>query len=189
VLDVDAATDQVGEADIVIGTEAVLHRPEIRRRRPALVAFLDFDQELLAPRYRAVVQAQWLATRGAQLLAGRPRDESRLVIQTRQPDHEVVHALVRGRPASVTTAELERRRALGFPPFGALAELTGDDGALTAAADALRGFDAIQVLGPADGRALVVASGADALADALAVGHRAAQSIGRVRMAVDPPRV
>src|SRR5205085_1322756 len=73
VLDVDAATGEIGDADILIGTEAVLHRPEIRRRRPALVAFLDFDQELLAPRYRAVAQAHWLATRGAQLLAGRPR--------------------------------------------------------------------------------------------------------------------
>ena len=189
VLDVDAATEHLGEADILIGTEAVLHRPEIRRRRPSLVAFLDFDQELLAPRYRAVVQAQWLATRGAQLLAGRPREQSRLVIQTRQPDHEVVNALVRGRPALVAAAELERRRALGFPPFGALAELTGDGDALDAAAGALTGFESIQVLGPNDGRALVVAPNADALADALEVGHRAARTVGRVRMAVDPPRV
>jgi primosomal protein N' (replication factor Y) (superfamily II helicase) len=189
VLDVDAATEQVGEADILIGTEAVLHRPEVRRRRPALVAFLDFDQELLAARYRAVAQAHWLATRGAQLLAGRPREQTRLVVQTRQPDHEVVRALVTGRPALVADAELSRRRALGFPPFGALAELTGDDEAVNAAANALRGFDSIQVMGPTDGRALVVAPNPDALADALAVGHAAGRSIGRVRAAVDPPRV
>ena len=104
VLDVDAATAEVGDADILIGTEAVLHRPEIRRRRPTLVAFLDLDQELLAPRYRAAAQAHWLTTRGAQLLAGRPRDETRLVVQTRQPDHEVVRALVTGRPALVAEA-------------------------------------------------------------------------------------
>ena len=189
VLDVDAATEQIGDADILIGTEAVLHRPEIRRRRPALAAFLDFDQELLAPRYRAVAQAHWLATRGAQLLAGRPREQTRLVIQTRQPDHEVVRALVRGRPALVAEAELERRRSLGFPPFGALAELTGDEPAVLASVDALRGFDAIQVLGPTDGRALVVAPNADALADALAIGHAAGRVIGRVRTVVDPPRV
>jgi primosomal protein N' (replication factor Y) len=189
VLDVDADTGEIGATDILIGTEAVLHRPEIRRRRPALVAFLDFDQELLAARYRAVAQAHWLATRGAQLLVGRPRDETRLVVQTRQPDHEVVRALAAGRPAIVAEAELERRRALGFPPFGALAELTGDDAAVDAAAGALGGFDAIQVLGPTDGHALVVAPEPDALADALVVAHTAARPIGRVRIAVDPPRV
>jgi primosomal protein N' (replication factor Y) len=189
VLDVDADTGEIGDADILIGTEAVLHRPEIRRRRPALVAFLDFDQELLAARYRAVAQAHWFATRGAQLLVGRPRDETRLVVQTRQPDHEVVRALAAGRPAIVAEAELARRQALGFPPFGALAELTGDDAAVDAAAGALGGFDAIRVLGPTDGHALVVAPDSDALADALVVAHAAARPIGRVRIAVDPPRV
>ena len=72
VVDVDTATGEVPDADILIGTEAVLHRAAVRRRRPALVAYLDLDQELLAPRYRAAAQAHWLLTRGAQLLAGRP---------------------------------------------------------------------------------------------------------------------
>ena len=189
VVDVDAATEEVGEGDIIIGTEAVLHRPELRRRRPDVVALLDFDQELLAPRFRAVSQAFWLATRGAQLLAGRPRGETRLVVQTRQPEHEVVRALVRGNPAIVADAELERRRALGFPPFGALAELTGADDAIGPVADALRAFIGIQILGPTDGRALVIAPAADLLADALAAAQSARHPNGRVRFAVDPPRV
>ncbi len=189
VLDVDTETAEVGDADIVIGTEAVLHRPELRRRRPTLVAFLDLEQELLAPRFRAAAQAHWLTTRGAQLLAGRPREETRLVVQTRQPEHEVVRALVKGQPALVTEAESERRRALGFPPFGALAEISGDEAAVVAAVEALRGFEQIQALGPTDGRALVVAPDADALADALAVAHAAGRAEGRVRVAVDPPRV
>ena len=71
VVDVDADTgDVAADADIVVGTEAVLHRADIRRRRPTLVAYLDLDQELLAPRYRAATQALWLVVRGAQLLAG-----------------------------------------------------------------------------------------------------------------------
>jgi primosomal protein N' (replication factor Y) (superfamily II helicase) len=193
VVDVDAATAEVGDADIVIGTEAALHRPELRRRRPALVAFLDLDQELLAPRYRAAAQAQWLTTRGAQLLAGRPRDETRLVVQTRQPDHEVVRALVRGEPTIVTEAESARRLALGFPPFGALAEISGDDAAVLAAVDALRGLEvaaaSVQVIGPTAGRALVVAPAADVLADALGLAHAAGRATGRVRVVVDPPRV
>ncbi len=50
ITDVDTATGTVPDADIVVGTASVLHRPEVRRARPTLVAFLDFDQELLAPR-------------------------------------------------------------------------------------------------------------------------------------------
>jgi primosomal protein N' (replication factor Y) len=189
VVDVDAATAEVDAADIVIGTEAVLHRPELRRRRPALVAFLDLDQELLAPRFRAAAQAHWLTTRGAQLLAGRPRNETRLLVQTRQPDHEVVRALAKGQPSIVADAESDRRRTLGFPPFGALAEVSGDEPAVLAAVDSLAGFTAVRVVGPTDGRALVVAPGAATLADALTVGRAAGRTVGRVRIAVDPPRV
>jgi primosomal protein N' (replication factor Y) len=189
VVDVDAATAEVGEADIVIGTEAVLHRPELRRRRPTLVAFLDLDQELLAPRFRAAAQAHWLTTRGAQLLAGRARDETQLVVQARQADHEVVRALVTGRPALVADVETERRRAIGFPPFGAVAELSGDEPAVRASVDAIGAFDALRVVGPTEGKALVIAKDPESLADALAVGHAAARPIGRVRTAVDPPRV
>ena len=136
VVEVDTAIAEVPDADIVVGTEAVLHRAAVRRRRPALVAYLDLDQELLAPRYRAAAQAQWLLTRGAQLLSGRPRRETLLLVQTRIPDHVVVQALVRGEPAAVAEAEVEYRRTLAYPPFGALAELAGTDDALAAAIDA-----------------------------------------------------
>jgi primosomal protein N' (replication factor Y) len=193
VVDVDTATAEVPDADIVVGTEAVLHRAEVRRRRPALVAFLDLDQELLAPRYRAVAQTHWLVTRGAQLLAGRPRTETLLLLQTRVPDHVVVEAVTSGRPDLVSAAELDDRRMLGYPPFGSLAELSGDADALAAAADALRALDApaaaVTVFGPSDGRALVHAAAPEQLADALALALPAGRALGRVRAAVDPPRI
>jgi primosomal protein N' (replication factor Y) len=100
----------------------------------------------------------------------------------------VVQALVRGEPALVAGAEVEYRRTLAYPPFGALAELAGADDALAAAVDALRTLD-VQVFGPTDGRALVHAPDWDALAGALARGLRAGRAIGRVRAVVDPPRV
>ena len=186
--EVDAATGEVPDADVLIGTEAVLHRSVVRRRRPALVAYLDFDQELLAPRYRAATQAHWLATRGAQLLASRPRDETRLLLQTRMPDHVVVRALVHADPEQVAESEREYRAALGYPPFGALAELSGNDDALLAAADAARVLG-VQVFGPSDGHALVHAAGWDDLADALAPAVAAGRALGRVRAVVDPARV
>jgi primosomal protein N' (replication factor Y) len=193
VVEVDTATADVPEADIVVGTEAVLHRAAVRRRRPALVAYLDLDQELLAPRYRAAAQAHWLLTRGAQLLSARPRRETLLLLQTRIPDHVVVQAMVHGDPAPVAAAEIEYRRTLAYPPFGALAELTGADDALAAAVEVLRGLDVqaeqVQVFGPTDGRALVHAPDSEVLATALTRGIPAGRAVGRVRAVVDPPRV
>jgi primosomal protein N' (replication factor Y) (superfamily II helicase) len=193
VVDVDTATTDVPDADIVVGTEAVLHRSAVRRRRPGLVAYLDLDQELLAPRYRAAAQAHWLLTRGAQLLASRPRAESLLLVQTRIPDHVAVRALVRGEPMLVTDAEIEYRRTLAYPPFGALAEVAGAPEPLAAAVAALRALDVqatgVQVFGPADDRALVHAGDWDVLAAALARALPAGRAIGRVRAVVDPPRV
>jgi primosomal protein N' (replication factor Y) len=193
VVDVDAATTDVPHADILVGTEAVLHRSAVRRRRPSLVAYLDLDQELLAPRYRAAAQAHWLLTRGAQLLAGRGRNASLLLVQTRIPDHVAVRALARGEPQLVADAEIDYRRTLAYPPFGALAELAGAAAPLTAAAEALRSLDVqatgVQVFGPVDDRALVHAPGWDELAAALARALPAGRAVGRVRAVVDPARV
>ena len=190
VVDVDAATDEVpvANANIVVGTESALHRPEIRRARPTVVAYLDLDQELLAPRYRAASQALWLVVRGAQLLAARSRDETRLLLQTRMPEHEVVRAIADGRPQVVIEGERARREALGYPPFGALAELSGDESALQVACNELKAGP-VTVLGPNEGRALVRASDPDGLAQALANAVPGARAHGRLRVAVDPARI
>jgi primosomal protein N' (replication factor Y) (superfamily II helicase) len=181
---VDASTDAVPDAPVLIGTEAVLHRVT---RDVGLVAFLELDQELLAPRAYAAEQAMWLLVRGARLL----RDTGPLLLQTRLPEHEVVQAAVRGAPMLVAEAERARRRSLGFPPFGGLAELRGAAEAVAAACDAVREHG-ITVLGPvADGsQALLRAPSTDALCDALAApGVEAARSRGRLRVDVDPRRV
>src|SRR5262249_18079009 len=66
VASVDAATDAVPDSPVLVGTEAVLHRVAAGGGRPVgLVAYLELDQELLAPRARAVEQALWLLVRGA----------------------------------------------------------------------------------------------------------------------------
>ena len=53
VIAVTGETGELSDADVFVGTEAVLHRV----RNVDVVAFLDFDAELLAPRYRAAEQA------------------------------------------------------------------------------------------------------------------------------------
>ena len=179
-------------ANIVVGTEAALHRADLRRRRPALVAYLDLDQELLAPRYRAATQALWLLVRGAQLLAARPRSETRLLVQTRLPDHEVVRAVAEGRPQIVTEGEIARRRALGYPPFGALAELTGDDAALAG-----RGrSSSVRPRNPGCGCSVRARAGSSCRPRIRTRSRaccrprsRRARAVGRIRTVVDPPRV
>jgi primosomal protein N' (replication factor Y) len=84
----------------------------------------------------------------------------------------------------VSEAEHERRTLLRFPPATALAEVSGPAaGELVAALGHPPG---VEVLGPADGRWLVRAPDHRTLCDALAATPRPA---GRVRVAVDPPRV
>lgn len=199
VADVDAATETVPDVPVIVGTESVLHRAEVRRRRPALVAFLDFDSELLATRYRAAEQALWLLVRAAQLLVLRPRAEVRLLVQTRMPEHEVLVAARDADPTIVLDGERVRRRALALPPFAGLAELTGESAAIEVALDGLRALEhqatGVSALGPLAGdgaagaRALVRAPSDDVLAAALAAALPKARATGRVRVAVDPPRV
>ncbi|MHB8594063.1 MAG: primosomal protein N' family DNA-binding protein, partial [Acidimicrobiales bacterium] len=90
----------IADAAVVVGTEAVLHRVP----RADAVAFLDFDAELLAGRFLAGEQALALVARAARLVApaaaGTPADGAggRVLIQTRQPRHDVVLAAVSADP-------------------------------------------------------------------------------------------
>ena len=175
--DSDVVDDSV--ADVFVGTEAVLHRV----RRIDVVAFLDFDSELLAPRYRAAEQAMALLARAARLL-GKRRDGGRLLIQTTMSDHEVVRAALAGSPSVASDAEVARRTALSLPPFSAMAIIDGDGAERFT--DDLRSRSGISVVAHRD-RWLVRATDSTALADALAETERPANS--KLRVEVDPPRL
>jgi primosomal protein N' (replication factor Y) len=182
-----AGTSPDVDADVVVGTEAALHRAGADGPPVGLVSFLDFDQELLAPRFRAAEQALWLLVRAARLAGARGQD-GRLLVQTRVPDHEVLLAATHGDVDLLTRPERERREALALPPFGGLAALSGASAAVTTAAALLA--ERLEVRGPVDGTALVRAPSSDALADGLAaVDLTPARAQGRLRVEVDPRRV
>ena len=162
---------------VVIGTEAALYRVA----EAAAVAFLDFDQELLAPRQRAHEQALALLARAARVLGGRS-GRGRLIVQTRQPDHPVLTAARGADPSAVATAERDRRRLLSLPPYGAQAQISGAGAkTLIAALDPA----AIEVRGPRQGRYLLRSPELPPLLDALAAAGRPPD---RVRIEVDPLR-
>jgi primosomal protein N' (replication factor Y) len=118
-----------GACDIIIGTQLVAkghHFPSL-----TLVGVIDADIGLSSGDPRA-------AERTFQLLqqvtgrAGRGERSGRALVQTWQPEHPVMRALLSGDSERFYTEETEQRRRGGLPPFGRLAALvvTAKDRAL-----------------------------------------------------------
>lgn len=175
--EVSAESDSLPATDVLVGTEAVLHRIG----RADAVVFMDFDQELLAARYQAPEDALILLARASRIVGGHNRDGV-VVVQTRQPDHDVVTAAVKGDPEIFYEQERERRSIMSWPPFTALARVSGKQA--EAFVEQLKG---IEVLGPLDGAYLLQAPDHEELCNALAAVPR--PSGGGLRVEVDPVRV
>jgi primosomal protein N' (replication factor Y) len=143
-----------GEIDIVIGTQLVAkghHFPGL-----ALVGVIDADLGLGWGDPRA-------AERTFQLLhqvvgrAGRAAAAGRGLLQTHQPEHPVMAALIAGDRDAFYDREIAAREEAGLPPFGRLASLivSAADGpsaqghAQRLAATAPQADD-VRVLGPAE---------------------------------------
>ncbi|MBO6717181.1 MAG: primosomal protein N' [Rhizobiaceae bacterium] len=143
-----------GEADIVIGTQLVAkghNFPGI-----TLVGVIDADIGLSNGDPRA-------AERTFQLLsqvtgrAGRTGRRSRGLIQTYQPDHPVMRALVSGDAESFYEREIAERERASMPPFGRLAAIVVSAATRTEAESHARALrraaprsDFISILGPAE---------------------------------------
>jgi len=179
--ELSAGTNPTGpnpaEAQVVVGTEAALHRAG----RRDTVIFLDFDQELLAPRLRAAEQAMALLARASRLVRGR---KGRVVVQTRQPDHPVLEAASQADPGLMVDSERATRRELALPPYSAVAEVSG-----AGAEEFVSGMPAgVAVARSAEEppRWLVRATSHEVLCDALRAAPRPS---GRLRVEVDPRRI
>jgi primosomal protein N' (replication factor Y) len=125
-----------------------------------LVGIVSADVALNLPDERAAERTYQLLAQAIGR-AGRGSRPGRAIVQTYQPEHPAIQAVVRADPASFYDAELELRRRFGSPPFGRLVKLTvgmtdpeAAREAATAMADALRlrarerGADVV-VMGPA----------------------------------------
>ena len=166
---------------LYIGTEAVLHRV----RSADAVAFLDFDQELMAPRYRAAEEAFALLVRAARLVGPRSGG-GRILVQTRLPDHPVLAAAAGADPTAWLRSECKRRVQMRQPPAAAWALVSG--AAAPAYIERLSvgpHAGALDIAGPAGGTWRICSSEHASLLDALADTERPS---GRLRVAVDPMR-
>lgn len=178
VLVAGATNERPPVAGVYVGTEAVLHRLD----RADTVAFLDFDRELLAPRYRAGEQALALLARAARLV-GRRELGGRILVQTFTPDHPVLQSARFADPGRLADAEGATRRMLGLPPYGALAEVSGKGaGEFVASLDPA----GLRISPSAPDEWMISADDWLMLGTALSAGVRPPGS--RLRIAVDPPR-
>jgi primosomal protein N' (replication factor Y) (superfamily II helicase) len=170
--------DRPPDAGVYVGTEAVLHRVG----RADTVAFLDLDRELLAPRYRANEQAMALIVRAARLVGPRARG-GRVLVQTFLPHHDVVQAALLADPGRIVEGERSRRRLLGLPPYGALAEIEGHGADEFVAS--IPSTDGVVIAGAAD---RYVARSGDWMLLGATINHGIRPPGARLRIAVDPPR-
>ncbi len=151
-LELEAIAD--GEADIVIGTQLVAKGHNFPLM--TLVGIVDADIGLANGDPRA-------AERTFQLLsqvtgrAGRTGRKSHGLIQTFQPQHPVMQALVSGDAAAFYEREIAERERAGLPPFGRLVSIivsADTRGEAETHARQLRhsapSMDGVAILGPAE---------------------------------------
>lgn len=142
-----------GQLDIVIGTQIVTkgyHFPSL-----TLVGVIDADLGLRGGDLRAGERTYQQLVQVAGR-AGRAERPGRVYLQTYEPEHPVVQALLTGDGETFMQAERQSRQRYAMPPFGQLAALvlSGPDltdvleqgRRLAAAAPAIQG---VQFMGPA----------------------------------------
>ena len=137
------------ERAVLVGTQMVAkghHFPGVE-----LAAVVDADTGLGMPDFRAEERTFQLLTQ----LAGRSGRDApgRVIVQTFQPDARAVTYAARHDVRGFLDGELERRRALGYPPFRHLVRIVVSgpelDDAMRALEELKAGLGDAELLGPA----------------------------------------
>ncbi|MDP2087293.1 MAG: primosomal protein N' [Gemmobacter sp.] len=198
----DITAIAAGAADIIVGTQIVAKGHNFPLL--TLVGVIDADLGLQGSDLRAAERTFQLMRQVAGR-AGRAERPGVALLQTHQPDHPVIRAILSGDEEAFWATEAAARAAAGMPPYGRLAGLilSGPDAQATfAAAEALaraaRPLQAIgaEVWGPAPApiarvrgrhrvRLLVKAARGVALQPALAAWVAGVRLPANVRLAID----
>ncbi|GGF48181.1 replication restart DNA helicase PriA [Mameliella alba] len=191
-----------GGADIIIGTQLVAKGHNFPLL--TLVGVIDADLGLQGSDLRAAERTFQLMRQVAGR-AGRAEKPGVALLQTYQPEHPVIRAILAGDEEAFWSAEADERRLAGMPPFGRLAGIILSGGDMAKVFDlgnflarndrALRQVGA-EVWGPAPApiarvkgrhrvRLLVKASKGVALQGALADWVAQVRLTGDMRLAID----
>jgi len=106
---------------VYIGTEAALHRVS----SADVVVFLDFDNELFAPTYRAGEQAWTLLIHAIRLLKG--SSKALIVLQSQDASNAQYNDFVSPEPQLLIEREQNKRKVMQLPPYAAMARVVFAD--------------------------------------------------------------
>ena len=106
---------------VYIGTEAALHRVS----SADVVVFLDFDNELFAPTYRAGEQAWTLLIHATRLLKG--SSKALIVLQSQDASNTQYADFVSPDPQLLIEREQKKRKVMQLPPYAAMARVVFAD--------------------------------------------------------------
>ena len=106
---------------VYIGTEAALHRVS----SADVVVFLDFDNELFAPTYRAGEQAWTLLIHATRLLKG--SSKALIVLQSQDASNTQYTDFVSPDPQLLIEREQIKRKVMQLPPYAAMARVVFAD--------------------------------------------------------------
>ncbi|MEE4346317.1 MAG: primosomal protein N' [Paracoccaceae bacterium] len=121
-----------GGADIIIGTQLVAKGHNFPLL--TLVGVIDADLGLQGSDLRAAERTFQLMRQVAGR-AGRAEKRGQALLQTHQPEHPVIRAILAGDEEGFWRAEAEERRQAGVPPYGRMA------GIIISANEAQQAFD------------------------------------------------
>jgi primosomal protein N' (replication factor Y) len=107
-----------GEADVIVGTQLVAKGHNFPKL--TLVGVIDADLGLQGSDLRAAERTFQLMRQVAGR-AGRAEIAGEAVLQTFQPEHPVIRAILGGDEEAFWAAEAGERRAAGVPPYGRMA--------------------------------------------------------------------
>lgn len=113
-----------GEANVLLGTQMVAKGHDIKN--VTLVGILTADSSLNLPDFRASEGAFDLLTQTAGR-AGRGSLPGRVILQTYDPDNEVIRLAARQDYEHFASRELQQRKALHYPPYSRILKLTAVD--------------------------------------------------------------
>ncbi len=173
--DTALAAVHAGETDVLVGTQMVAKGHDFQRI--SLVGIVNADAQLVSHDFRAPERlfATVLQVAGR---AGRSGLPSRVLVQTRYPEHPLFAALRRFDYEGFARSQLAEREAAGMPPFVPQALLTAQAKSLEAALGFLHRACEL-------GRAL---AGAANLYDPVPMPLARLAGVFRAQMLVDAPR-
>lgn len=110
-----------GKVDILVGTQMVTKGLDFDN--VSLVGVFEIDRMLYFPDYRSHERTYQMLTQVSGR-AGRKEKKGLVIVQTSNPDHETIQAVIKGEKEEFYTKEINDREEFNYPPFSRLIRIT-----------------------------------------------------------------